>query len=128
MLFWQWRYYNATSSTSIKSIAITFVGVCCYCWLFTRQEKHCRVHIIHVLLEIIQAGLQAFFLIIRAPCICFIDIYQNWFIRIYFLYNISCSLTRKWFSNELFTTEIHSDKSILINIKKADAWGLSGEF
>ena len=33
-------------------------------------------------------------------------------------------MTRKGFSNELFTTEIDYDKSILINIKEVDAWGL----
>ena len=49
-------------------------------------------------------------------------IYQN-----LFLYDISCSLTRKLFSNESFTTEIDSDKSILINVKEADAGGFGEE-
>ena len=33
-------------------------------------------------------------------------------------------MTGKLSSDELFTTAIDSDKSILINIKEADAWGL----
>ena len=35
--------------------------------------------------------------------------------------SISCILTRKLFSDELFTSVMDSDKSILIN--EADAWG-----
>ena len=64
---------------------------------------------------------------VDARCICFFDIHQNWFIRIYFCDELFIAESFSFQTATDIILEIDSDKSILININEADALGLNNK-